>query len=67
MSLLGFKGGVIVAPMWRKFQKVSGGAVKTAFAGILEHSFQNLVTGHGPAVAGNADQLARVAVERASV
>jgi hypothetical protein len=66
-SLMGFKGGVIVAPMWRRFQKVSGGAVTTAFAAILVHRFQNLVTGHGPAVVGNADQLARTAVERASV
>jgi hypothetical protein len=46
--LLGFKGGVIVPKMWRKYQKLSGEAVRNALRPILEHSFSVLSTGHGP-------------------
>ena len=28
MSAMGFKGGVIVPPMWRRFQKLSGDALR---------------------------------------
>jgi hypothetical protein len=65
-SMMGFKGGVIVAPMWRKMQKLQGAQVKQALAGISQLSFANLVTGHGPAVVGNAGQLTKTAIERAS-
>lgn len=64
--LLGFKGGVLVAPMWRKIRKMATGeAISRAFAPLLTHRFENLVTGHGPPVIGGADKLARAAVERA--
>jgi hypothetical protein len=62
---MGFKGGVIVAPMWRRFQKVQGAAVERAFAQTTSRSFANLVTGHGPAVVGGADSLVRKAVASA--
>jgi len=65
-SLLGFKGGVIVAPMWRKYQKVSGEGVRTAMAQIAARDFQNLATGHGPAVVGRASELVRSAIEGAA-
>lgn len=65
-SLMGFKGGVIVAPMWRKYQKVSGEAVRRAFNEVTTKAFANLVTGHGPAVVGGADLVSRAAVDRAS-
>jgi hypothetical protein len=64
--MLGFKGGLIVAPMWRKYQKVHGEQVRTAFASALEHRFQNLVTGHGPAIVGQADLQARAAITHAA-
>jgi hypothetical protein len=64
--LMGFKGGLIVASMWRKLQKVRGEQVRRAFAEVTERSFANLVTGHGPPIAGGADRLARAAVESAS-
>lgn len=66
-SLLGFKGGVIVASMWRKYQKVSGQGVRTAMAQVAGRDFQNLVTGHGPAVVGSASQLVVAAIERAAL
>jgi hypothetical protein len=65
--LMGFKGGVIVASMWRKMQKVTGGQVKAALAQVSALSFANLVTGHGPAVVSGADTIVRTAIERASV
>ena len=65
-SVMGFKGGVVVPPMWRRFQKVSGSAVRDTLKGLTELSFENLVTGHGPAVTGGADTRLRQAVERAS-
>lgn len=65
-SVMGFKGGVIVPPMWRRFQKLKGAAVRDALSGLTELSFENLVTGHGPPVAGGADTLVRAAIERAS-
>jgi hypothetical protein len=64
--MMGFKGGLIVAPMWRKYQKISGPQVKRAFAEVLAQPFANLVTGHGPAIAGGADAKARRAIEAAS-
>jgi hypothetical protein len=65
-GLMGFKGGVIVAPMWRKLQKVQGARVKEAFAPLGAQSFENLVTGHGPPVVGGADARVRAAVDAAS-
>lgn len=64
--LLGFTGGLIVASMWRKLQKVQGAAVRAAFAEVLAHPYENLVTGHGPAIAGGADGVVRRAVDAAS-
>jgi hypothetical protein len=64
--LMGFKGGVIVAGMWRRSQKLHGAEVAVTFAPVLEHSFENLVTGHGPAVVGGAADLVRGAVTRAT-
>jgi hypothetical protein len=65
--LMGFKGGLIVAPMWRKYQKVAGAQVSAAFAPALELSFANVITGHGPAIVGGADAITRSAVQSASV
>ncbi len=65
-SAMGFRGGVIVPPMWRRFQKVSGARVGETLSGLAALSFANLVTGHGPPVAGGADALVRAAIERAS-
>jgi hypothetical protein len=65
-SLLGFKGGVIVAPMWRKMQKLRGAQLGAALAAIAQLNFANLITGHGPASVGSANQLVKAAIERAS-
>jgi hypothetical protein len=65
-GLMGFKGGVAVPPMWRKFQKLKGHAVAEALAGLTEHTYANLVTGHGPHVAGGADVKVKAAIERAA-
>jgi hypothetical protein len=65
--LMGFKGGVIVAPMWRRFQKVQGPAVERAFGQAMARRFANLITGHGPAVIGGAHELVRSAIARATV
>lgn len=60
--LMGFKGGLIVAPMWRKYQKIAGPQLRATFAPMLEHSFANVVTGHGPAIVGGADAKVRAAL-----
>ncbi len=65
-SLMGFKGGVVVPPMWRRFQKLKGPRVAETLSGLADLSFANLVTGHGPPVVGGADALVRSAIERAS-
>jgi hypothetical protein len=64
--LMGFKGGVIVAPMWRKYQRLSGAQVSQALSRALERRFANLITGHGPAVIGGAEELVRAAITRAA-
>ena len=64
--LMGFKGGLIVAPMWRKYQKIAGAKVRAAFEPLRDRSFRNLVTGPGPPIVGNADALAKAAIEAAS-
>lgn len=64
-SLMGFKGGVINPPMWRRFHKLSGPAIGETLSGLAGLSFENLVTGHGPPVAGRADAQVRAAIERA--
>jgi hypothetical protein len=67
MSLvLGFKGGVKVPAMWRRYQKLSGPAVARALAPVTERSFENLITGHGPELVGGADARVRAAVSAAS-
>jgi hypothetical protein len=63
--LLGFKGGVIVASMWRKHRKVAGARIREVLAPLLERRFENLVTGHGPPVIGGAHELARAAIDAA--
>ncbi len=65
-SMMGFKGGLIVAPMWRKYQKVHGSQITAAFAEVTPLAFENLVTGHGPALCGGADQLVRATVQQAA-
>jgi hypothetical protein len=64
--LMGFKGGLIVAPMWRRLHKLSGAQVSAAFAPALALPFANVITGHGPAICGGADDATRAAVQRAS-
>ncbi len=66
MSMMGFKGGVVVPPMWRKFQKVKGTKVTATFAPIAEKSFDTFISGHGPALSGRADRAVRSAIERAA-
>ncbi len=66
MSVMGFKGGVVVPPMWRRFQKVKGPRVGETLSGVVDLSFANLVTGHGPPVVEGADAMVRSAIERAS-
>lgn len=63
--MMGFKGGVIVAPMWRKMQKLQGAQLQQALAGLSLLGCANLVTGHGPAIVGGADRLVKTAIERA--
>ena len=65
-GLMGFKGGVIVPPMWQKFQKVRGPKIRETLARLLERPFHNLVTGHGPPLSGGADAQVRAAIDRAS-
>jgi len=65
-SMMGFKGGLIVAPMWRKYQKVHGTALTQTMSQLAGFAFENLVTGHGPPVIGGADVAARAAIARAS-
>jgi hypothetical protein len=64
--LMGFTGGLIVPSMWRKYQKIAGAQVRAAFAPALALSFVNVVTGHGPAITGDADTETRTAVASAS-
>jgi hypothetical protein len=66
MNVMGFKGGVAVVPMWRKFQKLKGPAVAEALTGLTQHSYENLVTGHGPHVTGGADAKVKAAIKLAS-
>ncbi len=65
-SLMGFRGGVIVPSMWRRFQKISGARVRETLSDLMDLSFENLVTGHGPPIVGGADAMVRSAIERAS-
>jgi hypothetical protein len=65
-QMMGFKGGLIVAPMWRKYQRVQGSQITAAFVPTSGLEFANLLTGHGPPIAGRADQQARAAVEHAA-
>jgi len=62
-GLMGFKGGLIVAAVWRRYQKVQGAGVRSAFAEVSERAFANLITGHGPAITGGADEKVRRAIE----
>lgn len=64
--LLGFRGGVVVPPMWRKHLKLSGPALRAALAPMTERPFANLITGHGPPVAGGADRLVVAAIDKAA-
>lgn len=66
MSVMGFKGGVVVPPMWKRVHKLSGDGVSKTLAGLTDLSFANLVTAHGPPITGGADTMLRSAVERAS-
>jgi hypothetical protein len=65
-SMMGFKGGVIVPKMWRKYHRVSGNQVRETLSGLEKLTFANLVTGHGPAVVGGADVRVREAIAKAS-
>jgi hypothetical protein len=66
MSLMGFKGGVIVPGMWRRFQKLSGARLQETLSRLGELPYSNLVTGHGPPIAAGADGFVRAALGRAS-
>jgi hypothetical protein len=65
-SMMGFKGGVIVPSMWRRFQKVSGARVRETLARLESLAFPILLTGHGAAVAEGGDGLVRAAIAGAS-
>lgn len=65
-TMMGFKGGVINPPMWRRFQKCTGSNLAQTLAPLADLEFENLVTGHGPAVSGGAAGHVRSAIERAT-
>jgi len=65
-SVMGFKGGVVVPPMWRRFHKLSGAKLSNKLHRLTELSFEHLVTGHGPPVIGGADARLRSAIQNAS-
>ncbi len=66
-SLMGFKGGLIVPRMWRKYQRVPGPRVREVFAPLDTLAYENLVPGHGPAVVGGAAGKVREAIAVASM
>jgi hypothetical protein len=66
IPLLGFKGGVIVPPMWRRMQNCRGGRLREGTSALAAANFANLVSGHGPAVAGGADAKVRAAINAAA-
>ena len=61
--LMGFRGGLIVPPMWRRFQKVGPSALRDSFSNLTAHSFDTLVPGHGPPVLGGAAAKVKAVVE----
>ena len=65
-SMMGFKGGVIVPSMWRRFQKLSGPRVRETLAGLEALEFASLVSGHGPAITAGAPAAVRGAISSAS-
>jgi hypothetical protein len=64
MPFLGFKGGVIQPAMWRRLQKLPPPKIRGVLAGLAPLAFENLITGHGPPIAGGADKLVRAAIDR---
>ena len=62
-TLMGFKGGLIIPPMWRKMQKVGPGDVPESIASILSCDFDTLVPGHGPPIMGGAAAKVQAAVK----
>lgn len=64
--LLGFKGGVIVPKVWRRYHKVAGTQVRDTLGALESLAFENLVAGHGPAVVGGASARVRDAIAKAS-
>ena len=63
--LLGFTGGLLApTSMWRRLKKLDADGVKRAYAPVAELSFQNLITGHGPAIVGGADAQLRDVLTR---
>ena len=65
-KMMGFKGGVIVPKMWRRFQKRSGDGVLETLGRLRSLEFEHLVTGHGPAAVGQASDLVRRAIDAAA-
>ena len=63
---MGFTGGVIVPPFWRRKRGLAGPAVAEALRPVTDAAFAHLVTGHGPPVVGGADAAVRAAVARAA-
>ena len=61
-SALGFKGGMIVPPMWKKTQGLAGETLRSGLAGLCAKPFENLVAGHGPALVGGAADQVRAAI-----
>ena len=61
--LMGFKGGLIIAPMWRKFQKIKPGDLPETMASVLSCDFDTLVCGHGPPIVGAAAAKVQAAVK----
>jgi hypothetical protein len=63
---MGFHGGVIVAPLWRKTHHLRGAALAKALAGYSERPFETLITAHGPPVQGGAHAAVAAAIARAA-
>lgn len=65
-GLMGFKGGVIVAPLWRRNHALQGAALADRLAPLTAAPFEHLVTGHGPPVRGGAHAAVVAAIAAAA-
>ena len=64
-NMMGFKGGVVTPPMWRKVQKLKGAELGDSLSTLAELKFENFVSGHGGPVIGGADKIVKGAIASA--